>query len=81
MYVAGILTHCANYKSFGDTKFIPAASEESFATVIKNSAAYQDNPVGIDALWKRVRSSIFSLEDNEKTLGFPDKVFYIHSFL
>lgn len=73
VYAAGILTHCANYKSFGDTKFVPAASEQSFATVVKQSVAYQTSPAVVDALWKRVRPAIFSLEDREKTLGFPDK--------
>jgi len=74
VYAAGILTHSANYKGFGDTKFVPAASEESFLTVIKQSEAYKQNASQLETLWERVRREIFSLSDQEKTLGFPDKV-------
>lgn len=75
MYTAGVLTHLANYKSEGDSKFIPAASEETFETVIKLSTAYKKEGAAIESLWQRVKKTVYSLTDREKTLGFPDTVF------
>lgn len=74
VYAAGVLDNLANYKSFGDTKFIPAAPVDVFEKVIKCSNVYHLEAKKINSIWQQVKSTIYSLSDKEKTLGFPDKV-------
>ncbi|KAL0270365.1 UNVERIFIED_CONTAM: hypothetical protein PYX00_007798 [Menopon gallinae] len=73
VYAAGVLDNLANYKSFGDTKFVPAAPMEVFEKVIMLSNVYKMEPKKISSMWQEVKTSIYSLSDKEKTLGFPDQ--------
>lgn len=41
---------------------------------MKESMAYKKNPAEMTALWERCKNKVFSLKDNEKSLGFPGKV-------
>jgi dipeptidyl-peptidase-3 len=41
VYSAAVFNNCGNYKSFGDTKFVPENSPESFTNIVKASEAYQ----------------------------------------
>ncbi|TFL07582.1 aflatoxin-detoxifizyme [Pterulicium gracile] len=57
-YASQVLSNLSNYKSFGFTKFIPRASQESFEAVVRNS------PNSSSALpqWNKLKDSIYALE-------------------
>jgi dipeptidyl-peptidase-3 len=40
VYIAAFFQNCGNFKSFGDTKFIPEIGEEKFLGFIKATEAY-----------------------------------------
>lgn len=67
--MCGIFANAGNYKGFGDSKFIPAISAEKFEFIIKHTKAYQQNPAEIEKLWNLAKKSIYSLDDDVKSLG------------
>ncbi|KAJ1331512.1 dipeptidyl-peptidase III [Microdochium nivale] len=65
-YAAQFLGNNGNYKSFGDSKFIPRSSEASFAALAATSPA-------ADGFYKATKGGIFSAKDSGLMhLGFPD---------
>lgn len=64
-----MLANAGNYKGFGDSKFIPALSSEKFELIVKMTKAYQTNPGEISKLWDLAKTSIYSLDDEVKSLG------------
>uniref|UniRef100_A0A2C9KUM4 dipeptidyl-peptidase III n=1 Tax=Biomphalaria glabrata TaxID=6526 RepID=A0A2C9KUM4_BIOGL len=71
IYAAAFYGNMGNYKSFGDTKFIPNVDESKVEKLIKSSKAYKQDPAGIETLWSAVHKRMFSLEHKE--LGLGDK--------
>lgn len=69
VYVAAVFTNCGNYKSFGDTKFVPDLSEESFEKLIKLSKAYEINGEIIDEILKSIKTHIFRYDSLYKKIG------------
>ena len=63
-----------NYKSFGDTKFVPALSQEKLHSLIAASVAYKADQKVMEGLWAAVSEAIFSLDSHCHHLGFPPKV-------
>jgi dipeptidyl-peptidase-3 len=39
-YSSSVFDNCGNYKSFGDTKFVPQLDSEKFRSVVKASDGY-----------------------------------------
>lgn len=60
------LGNLGNYKSFGDSKFIPRLSKEQFTKIISCSGAKE----ALD-LWNQCQDATYSLRDHEKSLGIP----------
>jgi len=58
-----------NYKSFGDSKFIPGCSAEAVQKLLQGSAAYADNAAAVSGLWDQVGAAMFSLRSTELQLG------------
>eukprot|EP00058_Branchiostoma_floridae_P003685 XP_002589173.1 hypothetical protein BRAFLDRAFT_124049 [Branchiostoma floridae] len=73
VYAAGFYSNMGNYKSFGDTKFIPGLPVEKFKAAVWSSAAYTADPSGIETLWTAVSGPMYSLTNKEKQLGLGDK--------
>uniref|UniRef100_A0A8C0SQH8 Dipeptidyl peptidase 3 n=2 Tax=Canis lupus familiaris TaxID=9615 RepID=A0A8C0SQH8_CANLF len=69
VYAAGIYSNMGNYKSFGDTKFVPNLPKEKLERVILGSKAAQQHPEGIRSLWQTCRELMFSLEPRLRHLG------------
>ncbi|KAK2192933.1 hypothetical protein NP493_20g08016 [Ridgeia piscesae] len=69
IYAAGLYGNMGNYKSFGDTKFIPNVTKELLDKLITASAAGKADPEGIKSLWNHVADPMYSLEPREKQLG------------
>uniref|UniRef100_A0A8C9X2H5 Dipeptidyl peptidase 3 n=1 Tax=Sander lucioperca TaxID=283035 RepID=A0A8C9X2H5_SANLU len=73
VYAAGLYANMGNYKSFGDTKFIPNLPKDKLKAVVKASQAFQDQPTEMEALWDSCSCLLYSLEDRKKQLGLGDK--------
>ncbi|XP_031572146.1 dipeptidyl peptidase 3-like [Actinia tenebrosa] len=73
MYVASFYGNIGNYKSFGDTKFIPALSKEKFQAIIYASKAYQDDPKAVENPWQDCKDPMYSLGVKLRQLGFGDQ--------
>ncbi|XP_066279267.1 dipeptidyl peptidase 3-like isoform X1 [Branchiostoma lanceolatum] len=73
VYAAGFYSNMGNYKSFGDTKFIPGLPVEKFKAAVWSSAAYTADPAGTEKLWTAVSGPLYSLTNREKQLGLGDK--------
>jgi dipeptidyl-peptidase-3 len=43
-YSAAVFQNCGNYKSFGDTKFVPELESEKFRKIIEASESYKTHP-------------------------------------
>eukprot|EP00064_Thunnus_orientalis_P007283 superscaffoldBa00000796_g7303 len=73
VYAAGLYANMGNYKSFGDTKFIPNLPKDKLKALVKASQAFQDQPAEMEALWDSCSCLLYSLEDRQKQLGLGDK--------
>ncbi|XP_071446731.1 dipeptidyl peptidase 3 [Hetaerina americana] len=73
VYTSGIFTNSGNYKGFGDTKFIPGLPKEKFEAFIFKIDECCDGSNGIRRAWNKVSEAMYSLKDNEKSLGFAGK--------
>ncbi|XP_055956733.1 dipeptidyl peptidase 3 isoform X2 [Patella vulgata] len=72
IYAAGFYANMGNYKSFGDSKFIPKLSKEKFELVVMKSAAAKSDPKGMRSLWDRVSERLYSLDSRHKELGLGE---------
>uniref|UniRef100_A0A1B6CRG2 Dipeptidyl peptidase 3 n=1 Tax=Clastoptera arizonana TaxID=38151 RepID=A0A1B6CRG2_9HEMI len=73
VYTSGIFANCGNYKGFGDIKIVPNLTEDAFSKILKVSEAYKTKPGPIDLAWNACKTSMYSLKENEKYLGFWNK--------
>ncbi|GCC18458.1 hypothetical protein chiPu_0022092, partial [Chiloscyllium punctatum] len=73
VYAAGVYSNMGNYKSFGDTKFVPNLPQEKLKALVWHSAAYKQNPGEIECLWRVCGQLMFSLDDRQKQLGLGEK--------
>ncbi|XP_064621845.1 dipeptidyl peptidase 3-like isoform X2 [Lineus longissimus] len=73
IYAAGFYANMGNYKSFGDTKFIPDIPQDKFEALLKASAAYKADPEHIMKLWDAVGVPMFELNERNKQLGLGKK--------
>ncbi|KAG9338203.1 hypothetical protein JZ751_026955 [Albula glossodonta] len=73
VYAAGLYANMGNYKSFGDTKFIPNLPKDKLKALVWQSQAFQESPTEMEALWNNCGQLMYSLEDKQKQLGLGDK--------
>lgn len=69
VYAAGVYSNMGNYKSFGDTKFVPNLPKEKLERVILGSKAAQQQPEEVRDLWQTCGELMFSLEPRLRHLG------------
>ncbi|KAG8563632.1 hypothetical protein GDO81_016156 [Engystomops pustulosus] len=72
VYTAGFFANMGNYKSFGDTKFVPNLPKEKLEKLLRASEAFTKDPKGMETLWKMVEDRMYSLEPQERQLGLGD---------
>ncbi|KAK3745455.1 hypothetical protein RRG08_046114 [Elysia crispata] len=72
IYAAAFYCNMGNYKSFGDTKFVPNVDKEKVERLIKSSKAFQENNTLLQSLWDLVKERMFSLENGQAELGLGD---------
>ena len=71
IYVASFLANLGNYKSFGDTKFVPACSPEDFKSVIFAAATRSKTISKVEQLYEQVSEPMFALDPPRvRSLGF-----------
>ncbi|ELT96112.1 hypothetical protein CAPTEDRAFT_110850, partial [Capitella teleta] len=73
VYASAFLSNMGNYKSFGDTKFIPNVNADKLKALILASEAAKSDKVAIEDLWSRVGAMIFDLTPRLQKLGFGQK--------
>ncbi|KAJ0180024.1 hypothetical protein K1T71_004615 [Dendrolimus kikuchii] len=73
VYSGGLFANGGNYKGFGDTKFIPNLTKESFELIIKSSKAYDEDNTHITKLWQHVSGAVYSISPRLTSLGLADK--------
>ncbi|XP_078284370.1 dipeptidyl peptidase 3 [Rhinoraja longicauda] len=73
VYAAGVYSNMGNYKSFGDTKFVPNLPQEKLKELVWQSKAFRKNPDEMERLWLVCGDLMFSLEDRQKQLGLGAK--------
>lgn len=66
-YSSQVLANLGNYKSFGDSKFIPRIDVEQFQSIIDATKSEE-----ISALFNSVKTPIYSLDDQIAMLGAPE---------
>ncbi|XP_023391590.1 dipeptidyl peptidase 3 [Pteropus vampyrus] len=74
VYAAGVYSNMGNYKSFGDTKFVPNLPKEKLERVILGSKAAQEHPEEVRGLWQTCGELMFSLEPRLRHLGLGKEV-------
>ncbi|MEE6522938.1 hypothetical protein FKM82_021596, partial [Ascaphus truei] len=74
VYAAGFFANMGNYKSFGDTKFVPNIPKEKLKKLLWASEAFAQDPKFIESLWGSIGDLIYSLEPREKQLGLGEHV-------
>jgi dipeptidyl-peptidase-3 len=66
MYAASFYGNLGNYKSFGDTKFVPALAAERFLVFLTAGAADIDQ---VEMLWQNVCERLYSLPPRHRQMG------------
>jgi len=61
MYAASFYGNMGNYKSFGDSKFIPALSPEDMYTFLSASVSDKSTVKIVDEIWEECVSRMYSL--------------------
>ncbi|KAM6435039.1 dipeptidyl peptidase 3 isoform 1-T1 [Liasis olivaceus] len=69
VYAAAVYANMGNYKSFGDTKFVPSLPKEKLKQLVWASQAFLQNPEEMAALWDSCGKLMFSLEPLQRHLG------------
>ena len=65
VYAAAIYANMSNYKSFGDTKFVPGCSPEAFGKIL----ASQSNAAELGKLFDELKDRMYILEPRYQQLG------------
>ena len=73
VYLAAVVDNAGNYKSFGDTKFIPECSEEAFRQFFLSTPYWSANSQQFERIYERVGPSIFNAETPYALIDFSDK--------
>ncbi|KAM8969325.1 dipeptidyl peptidase 3 [Sarcophilus harrisii] len=73
VYTAGIYANMGNYKSFGDTKFVPNLPKEKLERLVLGSRAAQEHPEEVGGLWQVCGDLMFSLEPQQRHLGLGNE--------
>jgi dipeptidyl-peptidase-3 len=66
LYAATFYGNLGNYKSFGDTKFVPALPPDRMYTFLTSSQA---DAAKIDALWEECGERMYSLTPRQRQMG------------
>lgn len=73
VYAAAFFNNCGNFKSFGDTKFVPDLTEEEFLAIVRSSRNFTQFQTLIEDLFSKVKKQLFSYEGRYEKIGLPSE--------
>nr|XP_058946241.1 dipeptidyl peptidase 3-like isoform X1 [Pocillopora verrucosa] len=73
IYAAAFYGNVGNYKSFGDTKFVPDLPKEKLESVVFSSKAYKKNAKRVEQLWGDCGDKMYSLTPKCRQLGLGEQ--------
>ncbi|XP_064403750.1 dipeptidyl peptidase 3-like [Halichondria panicea] len=73
VYACAVFTNMGNYKSFGDTKFIPSIGKDKLHSLLTASELGKTDPDLLSRLWGSCVDTIYSLGSREKQLGLGEQ--------
>ena len=62
-YSAAVFNNCGNFRSFGDTKFVPELENAVFRKIFESSSAFQTHQGVIEDIWGRIEREVYTEED------------------
>ena len=71
-YSAAVFDNHGNFKSFGDTKFVPEIEKEKFKTVVHSSDNYETHSEIIEKILGLVEKEVYTETEPYHHIGFPD---------
>jgi dipeptidyl-peptidase III len=72
-YSAAVFQNCGNYKSFGDTKFVPELDAEAFKTIVRSAESYELHREVMDLILEKIEREVFTEAEPFARLGFRDE--------
>ena len=72
-YSSAVFNNCGNFRSFGDTKFVPELESADFRKIFESSLAYSTHREVIENIWSRIEREVYTETDPHQRIGFPDK--------
>ena len=72
-YSAAVFQNCGNYKSFGDTKFVPELDAEAFKTIVRASENYEMHKEVMDSILEQIEREVFTEDEPFARIGFRDE--------
>ena len=72
-YSAAVFNNCGNFKSFGDTKFVPEFEKTVFEKIVQVSSSYSSNKEQIDTIWDKISYEVYCENDPLAKVGFHDE--------
>jgi dipeptidyl-peptidase III len=70
VYSAAVFNNAGNYKSFGDTKFVPQLEESKFLACLTNCQNYELYKEVVDTIWERISKEVYTEEEPYYKIGF-----------
>ena len=62
-YSAAVFNNCGNFRSFGDTKFVPEFENAVFVKIFESSSAYETHREVLENIWARIEREVYTEED------------------
>lgn len=72
-YAAGFYSNMGNYKSFGDSKILPAIPKDKMQSLVLASKANKKCPGLVKTLWDGCSNAMYSLGKRVRELGLGEK--------
>ena len=72
-YSSAVFNNCGNFRSFGDSKFVPELDQATFEKIFRAQATYQTHQAVLDDIWNRISYEVYTEAEPHKMIGFVDK--------
>lgn len=69
VYCCGFFANAGNYRGFGDSKILPGIKQDKMEQIMRASNFFKNNPEKAQDLWNKVKNLMYSLTDDNKSLG------------
>jgi len=73
VYSAAVFNNCGNYKSFGDTKFVPELDPSDFKAFVRASENYAIHKDVMEEIMNKIEREVYTEDEPFARLGFRDE--------